>query len=401
MVDEHQDSNLVQNLLLKELCPSNNIFCVFDYRQAIYTFRGGNPEYCMNFSKDWDSATVINLDMNYRSCNNIVDKSNAFIKKYYKNYKYYSDSQANIHKEGNIDVKTYYDKETEAIEVVDKVEEKIQNGENPEDIAILYRLNSHSGNIESELRKRNIDYHITNGASFFKRKEIEGIISYLRLIENPHDDGAFQNIFKLRNYPIKFFSNGVLGSIKKFAGLHNLSLYESFTMFNYSKSWQKSNVKVFENNMNKLRLQKDKNLDVTTLIDNVNKVFTMEDYIKTKYTNNDEIKDRIESIQTLKSFVKSNTLKSFLTHVENDNNGKIKKRGIQKGKVKLMTVHASKGLEFKNVFLISVEDGKFPHEKSKDIDEARLFYVGITRAKENLFLSQIYSGNRFIEEFIA
>lgn len=397
LVDEHQDSNLVQNLILKELCVTGNIFCVFDYRQAIYTFRGGNPEYCMNFEKEWNGATIINLYTNYRSCKNIVRMSNNFIKKYYKDYKYYVDCKSNDTKNGVVDIQTYYDREIEAIEVVEKIEEKIKLGENPKDIAILYRLNSQSSYIENELKKKNINYNISGGGSFFQRKEIKGIVSYLRLIKNPHDDDAFQNIFKLRNYPIKFFSNQLFNDIKQFAGKHNLSLYEAFTMMSYNRSWQSVGVKTFENNIEKLRLQVDKGVTVVTLIDNINKVFDMERFIDEEYGNKDEKIDRLESIDALKRFVKSNTLDSFLSYVNNDLSGRNKKKSNDR--IQLMTVHASKGLEFKNVFLVSIEDEKFPHKKSPEIDEARLFYVGITRAKENLYLSQIYDNNKFIKEF--
>ena len=103
LVDEHQDSNLVQNELIKLLCPSGNVFCVFDYRQAIYTFRGGNPEYCMNFKNEYKDAKVINLDYNYRSTKTIVDNSNNFIKKYYGNYEFYSDSISNNKNESNVE----------------------------------------------------------------------------------------------------------------------------------------------------------------------------------------------------------------------------------------------------------------------------------------------------------
>jgi DNA helicase-2/ATP-dependent DNA helicase PcrA len=138
LVDEHQDSNLVQNLLIKELCPSGNVFCVFDYRQAIYSFRGGNTEYCMNFDKEYKNAKVINLDVNYRSKKNIVDKANGFIKRYYGDYEHYSDSIANDHSHGKINVNTYYKRDEEGKDVVDKIESMIKNGEKPDEIAVLY-----------------------------------------------------------------------------------------------------------------------------------------------------------------------------------------------------------------------------------------------------------------------
>lgn len=395
LVDEHQDSNLVQNLILKEICQSGNIFCVFDYRQAIYSFRAGNVEYCMNFDKYWNNPTVINLFTNYRSTNNIVNKSNDFIKKYYETYEHYKDSEANNSYEGNIKIHTFSDREVEGIETVDRIEEMIKNGEKLNDIAVLYRLNSHSHYIENELKRREIDYYIANDSSFFKRKEVSGLISYLRLIQNPHDDSAFDTIFKLRNYPLTFFSGKLYDDIKKYSGVHNLSLYEAFITMRYPKQWQQNNASEFKDIITRLTLQKDKSVSVVTLISNIAKSFEFETYIKDNYTNEEEIEERINSIEVLKSFVKGNNLEQFITYVYSNTN----KKKVKKDAVRLMSVHGSKGLEFKNVFVVGVEDGKFPHQKAVLEEEARLFYVAVTRAKENLYISQIGQDNQFINEY--
>lgn len=262
-------------------------------------------------------------------------------------------------------------------------------------------MNSHASYVESELRKRGIEYDITDKSSFFKRKEIDGIMSYLRLINNPHDDMAFENIFNLRNEPFTFFSKKDLGEIRMFSGRHNLSMYESLITMkfeNWSKKddWKKSRVKSFENSISKLKLQKDKRVSVITMIDNIVKTFQLHNFIKDKYTNDEEIQDRIDSIDVLKSFVKGDSIDGFINFVYSGNTKKKNKKDC----VKLMSIHASKGLEFKNVFLIGIEDGKFPHENSELLDEARLFYVGVTRSKENLYLSQIYDGNKFVMEYI-
>lgn len=397
LVDEHQDSNLVQNLLLHEWCKTNNVFAVFDYRQAIYTFRGGNPDYCMNFDKEWNNATVVNLDTNYRSNKDLVEKANNFIKQYYGNYKYYSDSIANSVHKANIKTEGNLDRKEESDKIVNEIEKLLKEGENPNEIAVLFRLNSHSNYVEAELKKRNISYYISNDSSFFKRTEINGIMSYLRLIDNPHDNCAFENIFKLRNYPIKYFSNEILENVKSFAGRNNLSLYESFTLYKYDKKWQELNVKIFEQNIEKLRLQKDKNISISNLIDNIKMAFNFEEYIQDKYANKEEQEDRLGSIETLKSFVKGNNIQSFINFAYNPNN---KQNKNTKDCVQLMSIHASKGLEFKNVFIIGIQDGKFPHLKSDLIDEARLFYVAVTRPKENLYLSQIYDDNLFVNQYI-
>jgi DNA helicase-2/ATP-dependent DNA helicase PcrA len=397
LVDEHQDSNLVQNLLLKEICKSGNIMAVFDYRQAIYTFRGGNPEYCMNFNKDWDNAIIINLDTNYRSSENIVSNANNFIKKYYGDYEYYSDSISNNKNNSNVDINTYSCKQEEGKEIVDEIERLIKDGDKLDDIAVLYRLNSHSSYVENELKQRKIPYYIENDSSFFKRTEINLIMSYLRLVDNPHDNGALDNILKSRNYPFKFFSKVTIENIKENAARKNVSLYESLISLRYSQKWETQNAKIFENNINGLKLQKDKKISIEKIIDNVKVLFKIEEFLDFKYTNIDECKERTESIETLKTFIKGNNLENFITYVYSGNDNKKKEDNC----VKLMSIHASKGLEFKNVFIISIEDGKFPHDKSPLLDEARLFYVGVTRPKENLYLSQIGQGNQFIEEYMS
>lgn len=397
LVDESQDNNLVQDLILKELCKSKNIFSVGDYRQCLYSFRGSIPEMFMNFSKEWNDATVINLNTNYRSTNNIVNNANSFIKQYYGDYEYYSDSISNNKLDGNINIDTYDGRVEEGIETIDKIDKLLKEGETPSEIAILYRLNSQSGYLEYELKKRDIPYDITNESSFFKRKEVVAIISYLRLVQNPHDDGAFDSIFKLRNYPIVYFSNDVYDKITTYSGKNNLSFYESFISLKYSADWQRKNMEIFKDNINRLQLQLKKKIGIDQLIDNIKKVFKIEDYLKEKYSDEEDLTDRINSTDVIKSFVRGNNLEKFLAYV---NDSTVKKKSTNNNVIKLMTIHASKGLEFKHVFLIGIEDGKFPHKKSNLVDEARLFYVGTTRAKENLYLSQIGENNQFISEYL-
>ncbi|CAG7839927.1 ATP-dependent DNA helicase PcrA [Clostridium haemolyticum] len=400
LVDEHQDSNLIQNELIKLLCPSKNIFCVFDYRQAIYTFRGGNPEYCMNFKHEYPNAQIINLNTNYRSCANIVNNANKFIKKYYGDYEYYSDSNASLLQNGNIQIYNNEKQEDEAVKIVNEIEKKIKEGENLEDIAILYRLNSHSIHIEHELKRRDIPYYIDNNGSFFKRKEIECILSCLRLVENPHDDGAVDMLLRYRPYPFTYIRNSTKENIRKLSAMNGLSLFQSFTLVNSSKKWELNNLKEFENIINRLNLQYKKEQNLKMLVDNIIKLLKLEDYIKNNYTNQEEIIDRLNSLNSFKSFIKGDNLSNFITYVysDEDNNKKAKQK---EDKVQMMSIHKSKGLEFKNVFIVGIEDGKFPNKKTNLIEEARLFYVGVTRPKENLYLSQINQGNKFIEEYVS
>lgn len=397
LVDEHQDSNLVQNMILQELCQTGNIFAVFDAKQAIYGFRAGNVEYCLNFDKYWNNPTIINMFVNYRSTNNVVENSNNFIRPYFRDYKHYKDSKANNVNNGEITLRTYKDDVAEALGVVDKIEQLIAEKGKPEEIAVLYRLNSQSIHIENELKRREIEYDITNDSSFFKRKEIDAIVNYLRIIHSPHDDGALENIFKFRAYPLKFFSNNNFDKIRHHSGINNLSLFESLINVNYEKPWQLKSANEFERSISRLILQKEKGVSVSTLIDNIVKSFDIINYINERYNSQEEIAERTRSIDILKSFVKNNNLEQFITYIYSSNT----KKKAKKNAVKLMTSHSSKGLEWDDVFLVGIEDSVFPHEKSSVDEEARLFYVATTRSKVNLYISQIGEGNKFIKEYFG
>lgn len=396
LVDEHQDSNLVQNLMLQELCLSGNIFAVGDGKQSIYSFRGGNVEYFMNFEQYWNNPTVINLFMNYRSTNNIVEFSNRFIRPYFKHYEHYVDAKANNKQDGIIKLITTTGEAEEAIKVVDNIENKLNKGDNPEQIAVLYRLNSQSMYIENELRRRGIDYEIANDSSFFKRKEVSAIINILKLISNPHDDMAFEQIFRFRAYPLKFFSNKAFNDIRRYSGKHNISLFEALCDIDFGKEWMNNNAGEFETIIYRLRLQNDKGVRLTDIVDNIIKSFDIRNYIEEKYTNSEESDERLKSLEVLKSFVKSNNLEQFLSFIHNEINTKKGKKNV----IKLMTVHASKGLEWDNVLLVGIQDGIFPHELSIESEEARLFYVAVTRSKENLYLYQV-GDNKFIRQYFG
>ncbi|MBU5332081.1 ATP-dependent helicase [Anaerocolumna aminovalerica] len=396
LVDEHQDSNLVQNLLINEWCREDNLMVVGDGRQSIYRFRGSKPELFMNFYKDHKNTTVINLDINYRSCNNIVEYSNHFIKPYYDHYKYYSDSIAFNKSNGIIENFEFEDRQVEGKFIVDKIQSIINNGSEPKDIAVLYRNNIHADYIECELKDKKIPYEISNNSSFFKRKEIAFIVNILRLINNVHDNEAFDGMFQFRCFLLKFFSNNLYSDIKQISGRKNLSYFESFINYNKYSSWQQSNVDTFQSIINNLKMQKEKVVSIDKLIDNITNSFKIDSYLIENYNSREEIEDRKSSFITLKKFIKGNDLSSFLEYILSP----IQINKKKKNAVQLMTIHKSKGLEFKNTFIIGIEDGKFPNEKSDIEEEARLMYVAVTRAKENLYLSSIYE-SKFVNEYMG
>lgn len=400
LVDEHQDSNKVQNMLLKEWCQSGNIFTVYDFRQAIYGFRGGTTEYSMNFERYWEDAQVKNVYINYRSPKNIVEKSNQFIRQYYKDYEHYVDSESYSDEDGYIEISSPLSQEVEAIEVVDKIEKLISEGVALKEIAVLYRNNKHADFVENQLKLRGVDYDIANDSSFFKRREIAGILSFLRLIMNTDDNSAFEGVFKLRVYPLMYFSNKILADIQDYANKNDVSLYNAMQYIDYPQSWHKSNVFKFYDNIERIQqmiAEDDKN--VISVINEIVKLFQIKKMINDKYSNKEERDERLNSIEVLKSFVKGNNLEQFITYVYSNTERKKKKENA----VQLMTIHRSKGLEWDNVFLIGVQDGEFPSQRegamNTILEEARLFYVAVTRSKKNLWVSEIGKGNQFVKEY--
>lgn len=396
LVDEHQDSNLIQNDIIDLLCPSKNIFCVFDYRQAIYTFRGGNPEYCMNFKQRYRDSKIINLDINYRSSSEIIKGANRFIRKYYSDYEYYSDSKSSSRESGTVDILNFNSKQDEAEKIVECIKNDLANGVAPNEIAVLYRMNQHSFEIENELKKNKISYHTSAKNSFFNRREINAIICILRLIDNPDDDGAFEEIFNFRCYPISYISKQIFGNIVDLSARKNISLFEACEVSRTNKEWERRSLDNFRRIILSLVLQNNRNIPLIKIIENIITLFKFEEYIEDRY-DGIELEERLASLESLKLFVRDNTLSSLIKFVYSSNKTE---RKNNKNDIQLMTVHKSKGLEFEKTYVIGIEDEKFPHINSNEIDEARLFYVAITRAKKHLVMSQIYEGNQFIDEYI-
>lgn len=402
LIDEQQDNNLIQNEIMKKLCPSGNIMVIGDFRQCLYGFRGSSPELFMDFDKQFPNAKIINLDYNYRSKKNIVDNANKFMKYFYGDYRYYSDSIANDKELGDIKIIENITKEQEANDIIDLVKKDLASGVDPKDIAILYRLNQNSFHIENALKTEGIDYHIESNNNFFNRKEINVIVCMLRLIQNKDDNLAYNEIYKARVNPFDFMSNSMLYTISDYADLHNISLLEASKEVQVEKAWQRNKLDTFIRILNNLTTQHRMGSDLRTIVNGIIHSLDIEGYITGKYEEGEEMEERLESIEALKSFIRSNTLDSFLKFVYTSSK---KKKKNKDSKVQLMTVHKSKGLEFRNVYLVGIEEGKFPSKRGNLIEEARIFYVGITRPKENLIIShlgnssfvEIYKGNNKIK----
>lgn len=397
LVDEHQDNNMVQNMLIKEMCPSENIMVIGDYRQSIYSFRGAEPRYFMNFKESYPNAKVIHLDNNYRSCGNIIDMSNKFIKNYFGDYEYYSDSVPTVKEKAQINFEIYETKEDEAEDVANEISTMIKIDKvKPKDIAVLYRMNNMTADIEVALTKRGIPYHIENDSNFFKSKQLVPIISVLRLIDNIDDDEAFINIMNTRCHPFTYIPKRVIPEIEMYAFENGYDYIEAATMIDLP-SRQSQCFSTFKNLVTSLRT-KYTNMELTTrqVVDKIIFALKLEEFIETNW-NGEEVERRLGSIKSFKKFAENTTIQSFLKFISSNNNNS---KGRDENAVQLLTIHRSKGLEWDNVFLIGLEDKKFPSQKATLEEEARLFYVATTRPKKFLHICQNGENNIFGRQYL-
>jgi Superfamily I DNA and RNA helicases len=397
-VDETQDSNEIQMEIVDLLCPSGRVTVFGDAQQCMYSFRGSRPELFMDFYKSHPNTHVVNMNINYRSHKEIVEKSNDFIRQYYGDYEYYSDAVANSNEHAEIELMVNDLAEAEAQDVCDKVQTMLSLGYKGSDIAILFRNNVQSQHIENEFKVRDIDYFIESEGGFFNRKEIDIIMCMLRLVDNPEDDSAFEKLFRYRCEPFVFLANTILSDIITLSAERNISHLEASTLV-HVQPWQSQKLRWFANTIEKLITQHNSGYSLLQIINNIISTLDMDNYIRTNYPNEEDQKERLESLDNLKKFIRSNTLDTFLKFVYEKNTSSESKNS--ENKVQMMTVHKSKGLEFKVVFVVGIATGKFPSEKSYVEEEANVWYVAITRAIERMYLSQIGSYNLFVEQYFG
>ena len=361
---------------------------------CIYAFRGSRPESFMKFNKLLgDDCRIINLYTNYRSKNNIVENANGFIRQYYGDYEHYMDSKANDKGQGNVNIVNTSSEDEEAVRIADEIKELLDNGCEPKEISVLYRLNKQSHLIENELKLRGVEYDIHNSSNFFNRKEIDIIMCMLRLIHNPSEDMAFETLLRYR--VVQYLSNATIEDMIRTAHRLNIPLLEASGLVDIKSKFVKQKVQSLSMSIDKLIRQEKAGVDLYTIVNHIIRIIDMDTYIKNNYGTLEEIDERLKSIENFKKFIRNNTLESFLQYVYDKNANQKKKSG---NKVQLMTLHGSKGLEFENVFIVGINDGKFPNAKAEILDESRLMYVGITRAKSNLWLSS--SGeSTFIKQY--
>ena len=405
LIDEYQDTNEAQYIFSKMLCNNHkNIFVVGDNDQAIYAFRGANYKNILNFEKDYPNAKVIMLEENYRSTQNILDAANSVI----KHNKMRKDK--NLWCNNDIGSKVKYvkvetDKE-ECAYVSEKIKELHDNNVSYDEIAILYRTNAQSRLIEEEMLKNGIPYRVVGSFYFYNRKEIKDLLCYLRLINNRDDDVS---LLRVINTPKRGIGDKTIENLTNIATENGISLFEAI------ESGKELTFKKMILDMEK----KCENLTLTEMVDLVLNDSGMKDEYKGDKSLEAEI--RLENLEEFKSITKGYeeeygviSLTDFLNEVAIVSD--VSEHQDSTNKVSLMTIHAVKGLEFNNVFIMGMEEGLFPHYNAINSgsiaeieEERRLCYVAITRAKKNLWMlntkkrmlfgnTQINMPSRFMDE---
>lgn len=419
LVDEYQDTNHAQYLLTKFLAAKHRNICVVgDADQSIYGWRGADIQNILDFEKDYPDAKVIKLEQNYRSTQIILDAANAVIEnntgRKPKNLWTENKSGADI---------IYFqavDERDEARFVIEQLQ-NLQRTENKKlgDMAILYRTNTQSRIFEEMLIKSGISYNMVGGLKFYERKEIKDIIAYLRVIFNPADS---LSLLRIINVPKRGIGDASLAKIQAYAAANNVSLFEAV-----------SNAAVIDGLSSRFVSKLDDLAGIIFELMNLANEAPVEDLIdrvlrdtgyleELENERTPQAQSRIDNLHELISVAQEfaaseeeNNLENFLAHVALVSD--IDDTELGEDAITLMTLHSSKGLEFPVVFLVGMEEGLFPHartlmDETEIEEERRLCYVGITRAKEKLFLSSTkmrtiygntvtYPPSRFLQEIPA
>jgi len=403
MVDEYQDTNYVQYLITRQLSAIHNNICVVgDDAQSIYAFRGADISNILNFEKDYPELHIVKLEQNYRSTKNIVNLANSVIK---HNKAQLRKEVWTSNEEGTLIelVKAQSDNEEGRLVAQSLFEEKNQNHWRNEDFAILYRTNAQSRAMEEALRRLNIPYRIVGGLSFYQRKEIKDLISYLRYTVNHQDEEAFKRII---NYPKRGIGDSTVSKIVLTAVDNGVTIWEA--MLNIEKFMPGRVAKAVTEFVDIVR-SFELAMQTKDAYDAANQIARESGLLKELHDDKTvEGLARFENLQALLNAIKEfvddkerqdKTMGAFLQEVSLLTTADAKE-GDENDKVTLMTIHMAKGLEFKQVYVVGMEEELFPSQmmlqsRSDLEEERRLFYVAVTRAEKKLTLSYALSRYKY------
>ena len=394
MVDEYQDTNELQFQILQKLCTTHeNIAVVGDDDQSIYAWRGAKIENILNFQKQFHNVKLVKLEQNYRSTSLILDAANSLIE---HNKKRLGKTLISTKETGqDIELLQSYDEKDESQKVCVAIKGLLKEGIKPSEIAILYRVNALSRALEEALMKAQLPFKILSGMRFYERAEIKDIIAYLRFLLNHNDDFSLKRII---NKPKRAFGETSFKKLQSKAKELNLPLFETLCALQGTKFFSAKLDKEMATFTNAI-MQLSQIDDLRLLLDEFEKLIKLKDFYKDS-TDGDE---RVRNIDEFYANVKERADKGEIASINellNEISLQSEQDEVEGECVYLMSIHASKGLEFDAVFIVGLEDGFFPilNEDGDIEEERRLAYVAITRAKKRLFLSttnsRFYRGSR-------
>ncbi|MCM1292162.1 MAG: UvrD-helicase domain-containing protein [Bacteroides sp.] len=411
LVDEYQDTNFAQHVIVSQICNASQKLCVVgDDAQSIYSFRGANIANILNLKNAYPDLGIFKLEQNYRSTQNIIEAANSLIEKNTQQIKKHVFSEGPVG--DRIEVVQSYSDFEEGYLVANRISQlKMRTSDSYEDFAILYRTNAQSRVLEESLRKRNIPYRIYGGLSFYQRKEVKDAIAYFRLSVNPNDDEALRRVI---NYPARGIGETTLKKLTRAAMDHNVSTWEVIcNLDNYPETGFNSGTKRKLDEFRTLIegfIQANESgqnaCDVAQLIISRSRLLAvlLSDNTPENLSKQENINELLAGV---KEFVDNRieegnpdlSMVDFLGEVslatdqdQDDTDSQAAER------VTLMTVHAAKGLEFNNIFIVGVEEDLFPSAMasgslSEIEEERRLLYVAITRAKNHCMIT--YASSRY------
>ena len=406
LVDEYQDTNMSQYRIVKGLAlPHRNLCVVGDDDQAIYGWRGAEVTHILNFKKDWPEAKTVRLEENYRSTKPIIDWANRLI----VFNKHRHDKQLVSTLPGETPhIMEWKDGETEAQWVVDDIKKRLAGGKRkPGDFAILFRTNDQPRVFEMELRTAKIPYTLIGGQSFFDRKEVRDVLAYLKAINRPQDEVS---LLRILNTPPRGIGQTTVQKLTEAAVSQNTPLWEALANCDLWSQYDQRSVEAL-NSFRSMMTEQRRIFRTEFTVQNLKNLLSAVDYereINRMYQEQNERSARWDSvgevINAAAEYIKNAAedakppkLWEFLdnTSLADAHFSSDEKKGLGPNAVVLMTLHAAKGLEFPEVYMVGMEEGTLPHHRSvsdEDVlavdEERRLCYVGMTRAKRRLTLTR-------------
>lgn len=399
MVDEYQDTNELQLKLLQKLCTSHNNLCVVgDDDQSIYGWRGAHIRNIIEFDKDFKDVSVFKLQENYRSREPILRVANALIEHNRSRL-----GKALIPTRGSgedVAIIHSFDENEEARKIAQKVKKLLDSGINAQEIAILYRVNVLSRSIEEGLNRAGVNYKLVGGVRFYDRAEVKDLISYVRVISNPNDDFSFKRII---NKPKRGLGKASLDKLELLSSEAQKSLFEFIksSTFEELESFVKSkNAKTLKSFIDDIQIVAKAAKEATyNFVDLLEDTFKIKEIYKSMPDEMERLLNMDEFYALFRDFIKnhpSSSIDEFLNEMTLQSD----QDEVEGESIYMMSIHASKGLEFEHIFVIGMEEGFLPllGEGSDTEEERRLGYVAFTRAKETLTLSHVdsrfYKGKR-------